>query len=113
MAQETFTPAQFLASCHNRGLANRNIVKEYLKRFPKAIYTEDDMIECYRLHERRYDVRRGWTKTPNMSKYNGSDAENVQNSRKDRRGDTAEYRLEFGKSTRLEVVKPDGKEHTP
>lgn len=113
MTQETFTPAQFLASCHNRGLANRSVVKEYMAANPKAAYTEDDLIECYRLHERRYDVRRGWTETPSMSKYNGSDAEKVRNSRKDRRGKTAEYRLEFGKSTRLEVASPDAKEASP
>lgn len=107
MAQEIFTPKQFLASCHNRGLANRNIVREYMERNPKLLYTEDDLIECYRIHERRYDVQRRWMKTPRMSKYNGSDAENARNSRKDRHDEAAEYRLEFGKKTALEIVRND------
>nr|DAX28105.1 MAG TPA: hypothetical protein [Caudoviricetes sp.] len=45
------TKEEFEKACKVRGLATVDTVKEYIKKYNKTVYTEDDLIEVYRIEE--------------------------------------------------------------
>lgn len=45
------TKEEFEKACKIRGIAKVDTVKEHIKKYNKTVYTEDDLIEVYRIEE--------------------------------------------------------------
>ena len=45
------TKEEFEKACKVRGLATVDTVNDYIKRHDKNVYTEDDLIDVYRIEE--------------------------------------------------------------
>ena len=48
---------QFKAICKSRGIAKSSIVKRYIEKYKKNDYTENDLIECYRIENAHWCSR--------------------------------------------------------